>query len=110
MIEAAGMQDKFWPTMELVYRSQSVWTENHRVNPGRLWQVLSQAGLDMERLSSDVNDPKIMTIIQQDLADAEALFVRQTPGIFVNGRPLEPFGAEELKALVADEVRAQYPE
>jgi hypothetical protein len=36
--------------------------------------------------------------------------VRRTPGIFVNGKPLEPFGLEPLVALLEQEVAAQYPE
>jgi hypothetical protein len=36
--------------------------------------------------------------------------VRKTPGFFVNGKPLEPFGERQLAALVEAEVRAQYPD
>jgi len=32
--------------------------------------------------------------------------VRGTPTFFVNGKPLDPFGADELRALVAAEVAA----
>lgn len=109
MLEAARMQGKYWETLDLVYRSQSAWTVNHQVQAGRLWQILSQHGdLDMERLSQDVNDPTIRAILEQDTADLQTLGVRKTPGIFVNGRPLEPFGAEQLQQLVAEEVDRAY--
>ena len=32
----------------------------------------------------------------------------KTPGFFVNGRPLQDFGYEQLKALVAEEVQRAY--
>ena len=55
-------------------------------------------------------DPGINRIIEQDLADAQLLGVSKTPGLFVNGRPLEPFGAQEFRDLVESELRANYPE
>jgi protein-disulfide isomerase len=47
--------------------------------------------------------------MQQDMADARALKVAQTPDFYVNGKHLKPFGAKELRALVASEVKAVYP-
>lgn len=110
MLEAARRQGKFWETLDVVYRTQGSWTRHHRVMPDRLWAILSQTGLDMEQMQADVDDPEIAAIIQQDLEDAEALFVRKTPGIFVNGRPLEPFGVERLEELIESEIAASYPE
>lgn len=110
MLEAARRQGKFWETLDVVYRTQRRWTRHHRVMPDRLWAILSQTGLDMERLRADMDDPQITEIIEQDLEDAEALYVRKTPGIFVNGRPLEPFGVERLEELIESEIAASYPE
>ena len=42
-------------------------------------------------------------------SDAQTLGVRKTPGFFVDCRPLEPFGAEPLVALVEAAVRERYP-
>ena len=41
-------------------------------------------------------------------ADVQALNVRKTPSFFVNGQPLKNFGLDELKTLVADEIKVQY--
>ena len=43
------------------------------------------------------------------MADAKALKVLQTPTFFVNGRPLKDYGFDQLRALVRDEVKRQYP-
>jgi protein-disulfide isomerase len=46
--------------------------------------------------------------IEQELKDAKALKVTQTPEYFVNGRPLPSFGLEQLQTLVMEEVRTAY--
>lgn len=109
ILEGARKQGKFWETLELLYRRQSDWTQNHRVIIDRVWPLLTEVGLDVERVRADMNDPQTTAIIQQDLADARSLGVRRTPGFFVNGKPLEPFGALQLAELIKSEVRAQYP-
>ncbi len=109
LLEAARLQGRYWETLDLIYSSQASWTEHHRVQPDNLWLVLAQqSGLDMEQLRKDLDDPMIPELIKQDLADAETLGVRRTPGIFVNGRPLEPFGVEPLRRLIEKEVAAAY--
>jgi predicted DsbA family dithiol-disulfide isomerase len=72
--------------------------------------LLPQAGVDVERLRRDMDDPRITAVLEQDLADIRALGVTKTPSFFVNGRPLEPFGVQPLVDLVASEVAAEYPE
>ena len=111
VLEAARMQGKYWQTLDLLYRSQSFWTQHHQVRLEQVWLVLSsfELGLDLERLRADMNDPRITAIIEQDLADAETLGVRKTPGFFVNGKPLEPFGLEPLTALINAELSRSYP-
>jgi protein-disulfide isomerase len=109
LLEAARKQGQFWETLDLLYRSQRTWTQHHQVRLDQVWAVLALGGLDVERLRQDAGDPRIGEIIAQDLADAQTLGVRKTPGFFVNGRPLEPFGAEPLMALVEAAVRERYP-
>ena len=94
----------------MLYRRQSLWTKHHRVVIDRVWPLLSEVGLDIERVKKDMKDPRITAVIQQDLADARSLGVRKTPGFFINGKPLEPFGRGPLAALVESEIRAQYGE
>lgn len=108
VLEAARMQGKFWETLDLLYKNQEVWTEHHQVRLAPVWKLLPQVGLDLGRLEMDMVDPRVTAVIEQDLADAQTLGVRLTPGFFVNGKPLEPFGEEPLAALIEAEVRAQY--
>ena len=110
ILEAARMQGKYWETLDLLYRHQSKWTHHHRVVLQEIWPLLPEVGLDVARIRKDMQDPSITRLIEQDRADATELGVRKTPGFFVNGKPLEPFGARPLAQLIKAEIRAHYPE
>jgi protein-disulfide isomerase len=107
---AARKHDKFWETLDVLYASQEQWTEHHQVIVDRVWPILERAGLDVRAIQAAMTDPEIDRIIEQDLADARVLDVRKTPGLFVNGKPLDPFGAQEFRKLVESELGANYPE
>lgn len=110
ILAAAKKQGKFWETLDVLYASQAQWTAHHQVIVDRVWPILERAGLDVNAIRTGMDDPEVTRIIEQDLADAQVLGVRKTPGLFVNGRPLEPFGAQEFRNLVLSELRANYPE
>jgi len=110
ILAAAKKIDKFWPALDILYASQAQWTQHHQVMVDRVWPLLERGGLDVGAIRAGMDDPEIDRIIEQDLADARVLDVRKTPGFFVNGKPLEPFGAEELSKLIESELRVNYPE
>jgi protein-disulfide isomerase len=103
--EAAKKHDKFWETLDVLYASQEQWTQHHQVMVDRVWPLLERAGLDVRAIRAELDDPEIDRVIEQDLADARVLDVRKTPGLFVNGKPLEPFGAQEFRKLIESELR-----
>ena len=109
ILEAARMQGKYWETLEIMFKSQSVWASHHNYQPEKLWDFLPQAGLDIERIKKDMHDPAIAKIIEQDMADVKTLNVQKTPGYFVNGKPLQTFGYKQLYQLIKTELDAQYP-
>lgn len=106
VLEASRKQGKYWQALEALLASQSAWAQNHRANVDLVWPHLARAGLDTERLRSDMQSPEIARLISQDVQDAKALKVQATPEYFVNGRPLPSFGADQLRQLVADELAA----
>lgn len=108
ILEAARKQGKYWETMEVMFRSQGYWASHHDPQPKLVWKFLPMANLDLKKLEKDMEDPAIVKIIEQDLADARALNVRKTPEFFVNGKPLPSFGYEQLKRLVEAEIKANY--
>lgn len=109
ILEAAKKQGKYWETLDVMYKTQRFWASHHNPQPQRIWQFLPQVGLNLEQLKKDMEDPAIVQIIEQDLADAKTLNVRKTPGFFVNGKPLQTFGYRQLEQLVYSEIVANYP-
>ncbi len=108
ILEAGRLQGKYWETLQVLYDKQSLWASHHSPRPDLIWQFLPAANVDVARLRNDMNDPKILALIQQDIADAKTLGVHKTPGFFVNGKPLVRFGYQQLRSLVSSEVTAQY--
>ena len=105
-LEASRRQDKFWPTLEALLNTQASWAPNHTSQMGLAWPHLDGLGLDLAQMRQDMLAPEIAGVIAQDLEDARALNVTQTPEYFVNGKPLPSFGYAQLKALVDDALRA----
>lgn len=108
ILEASRKQDKYWETLDLLFANQSRWTANHAAVVDQVWPILERGGLDVARLRTDAADLAIASLVQQDLADAKALGVTQTPEFFVNGAPLDPFGVDPLIALVQREYEKVY--
>jgi protein-disulfide isomerase len=104
MLEAARKQGKFWETLEMMFATQQYWASHHQPNPQVLWQFLPKLGLDIDKLVIDMKDPELDKIIAQDLADAKILGATKTPSYYVNGKPLQRFGYEQLKELIYSEL------
>jgi len=108
-LEAARAQDRFWESLELLFAKQDEWTRHHAVMPKQVLEALSAVkGLDMDRLRRDMARPEFGRIVEQDMADAKAVKVMQTPTFYVNGKPLAEHGFDQLRAQVKREIAAQY--
>lgn len=108
LVEAAGKQGKYWETLEALLAAQDDWVMNHAVQPEQVWRHVEGLGLDLAQLRSDMDAPEIARLIAQDLEDANALKVTQTPEFFVNGKPLPSFGYEPLRKLVDEALASEY--
>ena len=108
ILEAAKKQGKYWETLDIMYKTQRYWASHHNPQPQRVWQFLPMAGLDIEQIKKDMNEPAIAKLLEQDIADSKTLNVRKTPGFFVNGKPLQTFGIKQLQQLVQSEIEATY--
>jgi protein-disulfide isomerase len=108
VLDAARKQGKFWPALEALLTNQAYWTRNHTVQTEFVWKPLEGLGLNLDQVKTDMNAPGVAQRIEQELQDAKALKVTQTPEYFVNGRPLPSFGLEQLQRLVREEVQIAY--
>ncbi len=108
MLEAAHLQGKFWPALELLFANQQRWVANHISQPMLAKGLLDTLDLNKDQLSTDWNSAKVSDAIQQDTKDAQTLNVTATPEFFVNGRPLPSWGYEQLQDLVKQVVAESY--
>ena len=108
ILEASRLQNLYWPVLEALLQSQSVWVVQHQAQPALVWDLIKHTGLDVAKAKADMNDPQVLSNVAQDLADMKAMGVTMTPEYFVNGQPLTDFGWDQLKALVAGQVRSAY--
>lgn len=105
MLEATRKQNKFNEVLELLFKTQRIWVINHAVDLNKLWAVLLQSKLlDMNKLVEDMKNPDFIKIVEQDLADAKTLNATKTPAYYVNGKPLQVFGLQNLKDLINSQL------
>ncbi len=76
---------------------------NGKLDRDRILQIAQSAGLDVEQLKKDMEDPKLKEIIDRNMALATALGVRGTPA-FVIGKQFVPgaVDADTRKQLIED--------
>ncbi|WP_326537435.1 DsbA family protein [Pseudorhodoferax sp.] len=110
ILVAAHAQQLFIPVAEVVLSTQNIWASHAAPNPELLWGYLAKSGLNIEKARAAVQTKEVEAVIAMDMADAKTLNVTRTPGFFVNGKPLERFGYEQLVALVLREVERAYPQ
>lgn len=107
ILEAARVQGKYEEVLDMMFEKHSLWASHYASvdKPELLWQFLKEiSDLDIEKLKEDMKNPKIDEIIKQDREDANALGVRGTPTIFVNGKQLQELSHKALFDLVEKEI------
>ena len=108
LLEAAHLQGKFWPALEILFAKQQFWTFNHVAQSSQALQLLSPLALNQQQLNVDMVGEQINNIISQDVRDAKTLGVRATPQFFVNGKPLANFGYKQLVQSVEEAIALVY--
>jgi protein-disulfide isomerase len=108
VLEATRKQGKYWESLEALLYAQQSWAPRHSPQPDLVWRHLESLGLDLARVRQDMEGADIAQIVKQDIADARALDVTQTPEFFVNGEPMPSFGYEQLTALVNGALAKAY--
>lgn len=108
VLEAARRQGKYTQALETLLASQPNWAIKHVARLELALKSVEGIGLDMARLKADMSSPDLARLLKQDMDDAKTLRVTGTPEFFVNGKRLTDLGHEELRAMVAQEVRRVY--
>ena len=102
LLEAARKQNLYPQVLEAVLEAQPGWHDDPKVLEA--WVAAERAGLDIEKARADMHTPAVDAVLQLDMQDVKAVGVQGTPTFFVNGRPLDKFGPEPLRQMVASEV------
>lgn len=96
ILEASRIQNKYNEVLETMFEKQAVWSQK----PELIWTYLSKiSDLDVEKIKIDMNNPKFDEIINIDRLDAQRLYVKGTPSIFINGKKLFVLSADTLEDL-----------
>jgi len=98
---AAGLQGKFWQMHDLLYESQSTWSQVGDSRP-ILINYAHQIGLDIPRFTRDMDGLQVVTLIKEDERRANEAGVTSTPTVFINGQliPNENLTTEGLRKEV----------
>lgn len=109
ILETARMQGVYEPVLEAILKVQPQWHDDPQLKAA--WDAAAAAGLDVQRARKQAAEPSIAGNLAVDIEDAKAYSITRTPTFFVNGKPVEPFGPEQLYNLVRSEVaQAKKPE
>lgn len=106
ILEASRLQGKFDDVMMALFRDQPEWAQDGSPNLDRAWEIAGAAGLDVSKAREDAKLPAIAKVLEQDMADLQAVNLQGTPTFYINGKPLAKFGTQELMDAVAAEVKA----
>lgn len=100
---AAQSQGKFWPFQEKVFAQQK-----EGLDRARLSKIAAEVGLDVKRFEADLESETVADRVARDRKQADALNLKGTPMIYINGRhfDFEHFDLrEDLEDWIALEVQ-----
>ena len=106
ILEVARMQDKFEQVLNALLEKLPTWALHDGPQMDVAWRVAGAVGLDLKKAASDRLFPGITGVLNQDMADVEAVGIRQTPTFFLDGKRLENVSPESLIAEVKAAVES----
>lgn len=108
--EAAGEQGKYWQAQELLFQKQTEWGEKHGQPAGSSPDISTvfqkyavDLGLDWNRIDQAMKENRYTAKIERDKREGQAIGVRSTPTLFVNGIRLADLSEGGLKQLIEAE-------
>lgn len=88
--EAAGAQGKYWEMHDALYDNQKEWGELPASDAET--KILGYAkglGLNTDKMKSDIDNEQYKQVIEQDMADGNALGINATPTLYINGTQVQ---------------------
>ena len=96
---AAASEGKFWEFHDELYKNYN------NLSDQKISEIAIGLGFDQAQFEKKMNDPKIKTMIRQDIQDGARAEVRGTPTVFINGRRLKNPSPQGLQAAIEKELQ-----
>jgi protein-disulfide isomerase len=96
---AAHQQGKFWEYHDKIF------ADYRNLNDKKFVEFAEALGLDMDRFTKSLKDPRILNIINNDMREAQKAGVRGTPTIYVNGKRLKDRSLRGFSAMIDKELK-----
>ncbi|HEX8292562.1 MAG TPA: thioredoxin domain-containing protein [Pyrinomonadaceae bacterium] len=87
--EAAGLQGKFWEMHDMLYDNQKEWSDSMEPRV-QFDSYATRLGLDVQRFKADMERQDLAERVKADLLRGNALGVKGTPTVYINGREIVP--------------------
>jgi len=95
---AADRQGKFWEFHEQLFKNfRSL--NNQKIN-----EIATSLELDMEKFTADQKSPEIQALITRDIRNGQAIGVRGTPTIFLNGKRVKNRSIQNFQKMIDREI------
>lgn len=113
--EAAGLQGKFWEMHDKLYENQTAWGSIDSSKRNDVFVGYAEdLGLDTEKFSSELSDPRIAEKISRDRALGNKVEVSSTPTLFIGNEKLSndvvtdliQSEGKKLRALLDKKIKA----
>ena len=96
---AADKQGKFWEFHAKLF-------ENYRsLNDKKSEEIAVSLNLDMEKFAADKKSPEIQALITRDIRNGQAIGVRGTPSIYLNGKRVKNRSLQNFQKLIDMEIK-----
>jgi len=75
------------------------------LNDSKVQEIAKELGLNLEQFNQDLKDPKLESLIERDMNDAQQVDVRGIPTIFVNGKVLLNRTFQGFQQVIESELK-----
>lgn len=100
ILESARMQNKFEHVLNALFEKQDEWALHGAPDMDKAWRIAGATGMDIIKGKEARLFPATTAVLNQDIADLQALGVNQTPTFYLQGRKLVNVSFESLQADV----------
>ena len=95
---AAGRQGKFWQFHDELYL---IYKE---INDEKILEIAQKLALDLEQFETDIKDPAIRQMVQQDYQEGLQNGVKGIPTVYINGKRLRARSLNDFQIAIDKEL------